>query len=408
MADVSLLADNASKRELAISEAVAAWYAVPNSLLVTIWDPAKCPDALVPYLAWAVGLPLWSERWDVLKKRSVVAAWIAISRLRGTKVAFEKCLGIVDAEFVSWVTPPAICAPRAARTPAQRAAYQAQFPEVRVYLFAKRAVRKGILVCGRPFSGVRRSPQASTAYLRRAYRAEYVDGGVTTDLAIRVLAPTEITQGAFELALPTGTRRLVPGRPWFGRSRFLETSTAATRVFRYTDGDGRPDLLWPTLTPFALQPTLVSQPHILKGHLVAGRPWFGRRRAPLASVADQFVYQSIRLYDPDRHAAVSAGKPGGWILGRTQLGTDAFRIDVAVDTSYRSPGRRFMPGRPLGGVAHAHDPGRIQDVCAALRAAKLGRDKVMLRTGIYREVEAADALPPDGSILPGQIIRTVP
>lgn len=410
MDDSTLLPRERTPWEEAISTAVADWYTLPTGILDTIWDPRTCPAALVPYLGWAVGLPFWSTNWDLPKKRSVVAAWIAISRIRGTRVAYQKCLEIVDAELVDWVVPPAICAPRASRTPTERAAYQAQFPEARVYFFAERAVRKGLLVCGTPWGGSHRAPQASTAYERRAYRAEYVDNGVTTPLTVHALSPEQFAEGSFELDLPDKTKRLVPGRPWGGSSRAPLASTAQSRIFRYTYGDRQPDMLWPTLVPFDLQPTKVAQAHVLKGHLTPGRPWGGAHRTPVASIADQFLYDSIRLYDPNRAVQVSAAKPGGWILGRSQLGTNRFRVDIIADTSYSAPGRRFIvgPGHVLKGSPHAHDNTRIKDVCAALRAAKIGRDKVMLRTGLYREIEAADNLPPDGSYVAGEIIRTNP
>ena len=407
MSDFSVLPRDATPRERAISEATAAWYHVPNAILSTIWDPRICPAALVPYIGFAVGLPFWSTKWDVPKQRSVVAAWISISRILGTREAFARCLELVDAELVDWIVPPAICAPTSSRTSAERAAYQAQFPEVRVYSFATRAVRAGILTCGNPWGGRNKAPQASSAYRRKAHRAEYIAGGVTRDVTINTADPSAAFAGGyFEIALPDTTRRLAPGRPWGGGERFTLASTAAEQIFRYQPGSGQPDVLPPSLVPFSLQPTLVAQPHKPGRLLAAGRPWFGTRRCPAPSIADQFVYQSIRLYNADVAVAVQSTRPRGWICGRSQLGTERFRVDVIADTSYRSSGRRFIPGKPLGGVAHEHDPGRIQDVCTALRAAKVGRDKVMLKTGLYREVETADALPPDGSYVAGQIIRT--
>jgi phage tail P2-like protein len=407
-ADSSLLLANPTPWMRSVSEAVAAWAPMPTRALDTLWDPRTCPADVLPYLAWAVRLPLWSEAWSVNKRRSVIAAWIEISRIRGTREAFRRCLEIVNATLVDWVVPPAICAPRASRTAAERDAYRAQFPEARVYLFAERAVRVGLLTVGRPWGGAARAPQASTAYLRRAYRAEYVDGGVTTPLHVHALSPEQFASGSFELDLPDTGRKLIPGVPWGGSRKAPLASTALDRVFRFTQGGGRPDLLWPGLTPFSLQPERVAQAHPLTARLTPGRPWGGARRVPLASIADQFVYQSIRLYDPNRSVKVSASKPGGWILGRSQLGTDRFRIDIVADTSYRAPGRRFMPGHVLRGTPTEHDPTRINDVCAALNAAKIGRDRVLLRTGLYRRVSAADNLPPTGAYTAGQIIRTDP
>lgn len=402
----SLLPRDASKWERSISEAVAAWYSVPNHLLDTIWDARTCPPAVLPFLAWAVGLPLWAPDWPLTKKRSVVASWPAISRIRGTKDGFIDCLDIVDAKFVDWVVPPAICAPRPARTQAERDAFKAQFPEVRVYLFAKQAVRKALLIPGKPWFGYRRVTEVSTAPERGPYRAEYRDGNLIKPIAYRAAATADnFAAGTFVISAPDVGRRLVTGKPWFSRNRFVRASSAASRVYAYSEGPSRPDLLWPSAKPIQFTPDKVSEQHVVRNRLVVGRPWGGLRRCPAASVADQFVYDSIRLFIPDRPIVNSKARRSGWILGRSQLGQDRFRIDVLVDTSYQRPGRWFMPGQVLKGAVASHDNSRTKEVCAALRAAKLGRDKVMLRTGLYRAIEPTDSLLP-GAYMPGQIIRT--
>ena len=391
--------------DLAISEAFNAWWDLPVAILDTLWDPATCLPDVLPHLARAVGVPLWPARWPLTKQRSFVAAWIAISRQRGREPAYRKMLAAVDAELVQFITPPQILTSRRSRTAEEREAYRRLFPEVRVYAVRDRAERPGVLVPGRPWFGSRRVARASNAPERAGRRAEYRDGDLVRTVAIRVVGATaDLVSGHFILALPATGARLTPGKPWFGRNRVARASSAAGRVYRYRDGEARPDLLFPRLEPLEAKPDRVREAHADRPKMVPGRPWFGVRRVARLTDTALHVYDSVRLFDPDRVRSQAAARPGGWIMGRTRLGMDPFRIEILADTSYRRPGRRF--GRFFG-PARAHDASRIEEVTAALRAASVGRDKVMLRTGLYRPIDTSDGILPDGTFVPGQIVRAL-
>lgn len=390
--------------ERAISEAVAAWHPLPVDILGTLYDPMTCSPGRLPSLAAELGMPLWLDRWTIEQKRAFTQEWISLARRRGRRPTFAAILRWVDAPLVDFITPPQILAPRRGRTPAERAAYRAQFPELRVYVYARPVQLTPRLVSGRPWFGARRVARASIAPDHAGRRAEVHDGGSVTPVGIRVEVPTsEFVQGHFSVRLPSRGLRLTAGRPWGGAMRTARASSAAARVYRYAEGEGRPDTIFPSLEPFDLRPDRVRAEHGAAPKLVPGRPWFGARRVARASEAIRFVYDSLRLYDPERVAVRAATQVGGWYLGRGRLGMDPFRIEAVVDTAYTTAGHRF--GRFVSGVVRSHDNTRVREVCAALRAAKIGRDQVVMRPAVYRPIIAADEIPPDGSYLPGQLVR---
>ncbi len=90
----TLLPPNAAAAERALSQATARIgdVAVP---LRTLWHPQTCPVALLPWLAWAVGVDGWSSSWDEPTKRAAIAAAIDVRRHKGTLGAMQRALGAV-------------------------------------------------------------------------------------------------------------------------------------------------------------------------------------------------------------------------------------------------------------------------------------------------------------------------
>lgn len=405
MAEPSLLPPTPTDYELSISEAVADWYDVPSEILDTLWDPRTCPPDVLPHLASALRVPLWFDDWPVAKQRSVTAAWIRLSRRLGREPTFAELLRIVDAELVRFIAAPQVTTPTRARTDAEREAFKARFPEVRVYLYRNRGVRNALFTCGWPLGGYRRVARASTAPERAGRRAEVCDRGIVTPITIRVESGTaEFALSSLALRLPATGLRLVPGRAWAGAARASRSSSAASRVYRYREGTARPDLLWPTAQPLDIRPDRIREPHVRRGGLVVGRVWGAGLGAARASDARLFVYDSMRLFDPARRGGGQVGvSRGGWILGSSRLGMPPFEAELVVDASYRRPGRGGFPRLP--GVVRAHDGSRMASIAAAVRGAKLGRDKIMIRTGLYGPITPNDAVQADGAHRLGDIIK---
>lgn len=95
-----LLPPNATATERSIAQAAAD--ATGLSVFASLWNPATCPAAALPALAWALRVDEWSDDWPVETQRRVCADAIEIHRRRGTRASIERALrsvGIINDAF---------------------------------------------------------------------------------------------------------------------------------------------------------------------------------------------------------------------------------------------------------------------------------------------------------------------
>lgn len=88
---INLLPPNASALERAFAATGAGIDTLPVAVR-DIWNPATCPSALLPWLAWALAVDEWHESWSEADKRSVIADAIQVHRHRGTVWSLKKSL----------------------------------------------------------------------------------------------------------------------------------------------------------------------------------------------------------------------------------------------------------------------------------------------------------------------------
>ena len=84
-----LLPINATPQERAISLAVDR---LPDAPIKTLWSPQTCPEAQLPWLAWALSVDEWDATWPADTKRQVIAASIDQHRKKGTVGALRRAL----------------------------------------------------------------------------------------------------------------------------------------------------------------------------------------------------------------------------------------------------------------------------------------------------------------------------
>lgn len=89
MSNVRLLPVGSSPLELAAAKACTELTRVPVPLR-TLWSPWDCPVRLLPYLAWALSVDRWDERWPEATKRNVVAVANYVHRHKGTISALRR------------------------------------------------------------------------------------------------------------------------------------------------------------------------------------------------------------------------------------------------------------------------------------------------------------------------------
>ncbi|MGR3436183.1 MAG: phage tail protein I [Shimia sp.] len=102
MAD-SILPPNAGRVERALERGVQAGD-FDVAVIATLMDPARCPEALLGWLAWSFSVDTWREAWSEQRKRSVVAGAVERHRRKGTRAAVAQALLDVglDAKLAEW------------------------------------------------------------------------------------------------------------------------------------------------------------------------------------------------------------------------------------------------------------------------------------------------------------------
>lgn len=92
MTGKSLLPPNASKNERDIEAVISPPLSFPNR---DLWNPEKCPEHLLPHLAWALSVDNWDSTWPIERKRQVIKDSIHIHRKKGTRDAVERIVSAI-------------------------------------------------------------------------------------------------------------------------------------------------------------------------------------------------------------------------------------------------------------------------------------------------------------------------
>lgn len=84
-----LLPPAATALERNTAEALADADALPVPMR-DLWNPATCPAALLPFLAWARSVDRWDVAWSDAVKRNVIAASWDVHKHKGTIAALRR------------------------------------------------------------------------------------------------------------------------------------------------------------------------------------------------------------------------------------------------------------------------------------------------------------------------------
>lgn len=79
-----LLPPNATQLEQDLSATQARISDLDVSDVSNLWDSDTCPVSLLPWLAWAVGVPEWSSQWSEAVQRLAIKNAKEVRRKRGT------------------------------------------------------------------------------------------------------------------------------------------------------------------------------------------------------------------------------------------------------------------------------------------------------------------------------------
>lgn len=98
----SLLPPNATTLERAVAGAGARISDIPAPL-ADLWNPATCPEELLPWLAWGLSIDIWNSDWTEAEKRAAIADAVPFQRRKGTRTSlrlvldrFDTMIGLVE------------------------------------------------------------------------------------------------------------------------------------------------------------------------------------------------------------------------------------------------------------------------------------------------------------------------
>jgi phage tail P2-like protein len=95
-----------------------------------LWNPQAIPAALLPWLAWALGVDAWDTAWDEAKKRAVVASPLADHRVDGTLAGVRRVTELYGGTVTNVVRPPCQLYYGARQTQAEKDAALAVYPQL--------------------------------------------------------------------------------------------------------------------------------------------------------------------------------------------------------------------------------------------------------------------------------------
>lgn len=109
-------------------------------LIRDIWNPQKCPERLLPYLAWAFGVEYWNTSWSETTKRTWIANQLIFKSMRGTAAAARMAVDFAGRDVSRWgyavtkiTTRPQQVFSGPSLTKAEREAWMQQLPQVRAW-----------------------------------------------------------------------------------------------------------------------------------------------------------------------------------------------------------------------------------------------------------------------------------
>lgn len=399
MTQATLLPANATPLERALEQtlAQATLASDPAEAIVPAYRPQAIPERLLPWLAWAFDVPLWPA--EPAERRGIVSGSWRLHRLRGTLGGLKSIAHYAGAEVIQAITPPAKSYVGPALTRAQRNAFVARYPQLRIYRHRTQGQRIG-LHCGDPLG--RWLPVQTDALVRIAPRAYLYKDGTETELTVlerktETRTATAQSSTVTEVSIPGAAGRLSFVARFPG---YLTVTEAARRFYRlrlrqtYQDSREtlRKHIALPGLAPIDIHPDAIAQTGqatgVHAGQFVA--------RSMLASTAGDRLYQRLYLFDPDVEVIRRSATLN---LNAGRLGMPAHHAELAL----RVPGQRhkLATGSFVRGHLLACEHARLKHSLQALRQMARASDRISINTAIERPALAGQSVLA-GAVVAGQ------
>lgn len=391
------MADALIQPSLAQDPNVVALAALPERITyldvspVIIHDIDRVPQSVLPHLADQFHMRhtvAWRRAQTDAERRGLVKAAIARHRIKGTLAAFRVAAKDAGGWLADAVVPPAKTYVGAALTMAERNAFVARYPQLRIYPQRLTGHKIGALLA-RLYPGAAVHPVQTDAALRLAPRAYLYRGGVETPLDVmerveQITAQRATTVTEVRVAGTAGAMAFC-GRP----CRWPARTDAGQRMYRlvldatYLEHSEslRRQSVSPGLSPITTRYDWIAGEGRATG-IHAGRFISGHLQR---STARERIYKRTWLFDPE----VDIARRGGMsFCDASRLSMPAFHAELAV--GLRGKANRRRAWRFVQGFLAQADLTDYHDAFEAMRDVARAADRIAINTAVARPVSAGE------------------
>lgn len=385
--------------------------------------PETAPASWLPWLLWAQGgEDYYRPDWTETRTRLVLSRLVDLYRSRGTIDGLGLHLSLLaDQKILNTIQPPAKMFAGVSLAPPEREAFEARFPEIRVWPFQHAGVARTAMVDyawpggstaetkGRAF------PAVTDAADRIGDRLEWHDPLPSTERPAGAFGADGAgvgrgSDGAFEIRVRGLAIGLFPGRWLVG---YPVDHGAARRLYRVVPDlvGGRGQLaILPTLTPIRVRADELRlhgsgagfflQNRYANTYPDCGGSFIGQ--SLITRHAERRIGYRSKLFDPARAMGLRHG--GRTFIGAAALGAmPAHQIETAVDMRGWTASSVIWVGRHLRGHLDTSDvPARIARGRWAGDLARRAACRLLLNISPWNVVRARNSIVA-GRVVAGEI-----
>jgi hypothetical protein len=384
---------------------------IPNAYIWSRLD--ELPEDIIDHLAWGLHIDGYEYATTLKQKRWLVANFHDLHRYKGTVYGLRLYWRVLLGRELLAASPPHKSYLGHSLTPAERAAFEAPHPEVRIYPFRHAGTKRGLMLgdC----LGWPPWPVTTDAILRIGDRVEIFDPQTNTATPIHTLERTR--EETTKVAVETVRIR----RPGQAAGVFagvcLAGSTvdhkAKSRLFTLqlerpyqSELERRSTLtITPGLAAMSAYYTIQGDPGQARGAFLAnrwpeggysdrgGRAWPGALFT-IKSTAGDRLYKRFKLFDPAR--VVVNQRHASTFLGAFRLGSlPPHQAEVTVDAAGQRPPRSLHLGGAYLAQHHPYQsdaPTRVAQIRHVGCLAKRASDKVSLSITNRKPITASTSV----------------
>lgn len=366
----------------------------------TVWHIPSVDESFLPYFAEALGISeteAWQRAQTGKARRALIQGAFVRQQQRGTATGLKREVKEAGGRVVRIVAPPNKTYLSAAASPAERNAWLALHPELRIYLRRSPGEKEGAFTSG-SFLGSGCFPALSTALVRSRLRVTLVKNGIETelespdwrmaslekDVTTSVVIPSTMGRASF-LGQPV---------PWVAATNASLRRVVFSNLGTYHEPTAKLGLKTVQFGQKFIEADAVSVAEVREAPEQAtflGKfPRFSARlKAELA------LYKRLHIFDPN--APLTRSRAASHLgYSRLTMPPHCAQIDVAF-YGQRNP----IYGRFLGVSVVAGDRQPLERLLANMRQASRLSDSITVNTTIFRPVRAGHVLA--GSALAGGV-----